>query len=353
MLAAAKRPLILAGGGIHAARARDELVALSDRLCVPVMAAWRRPTAFPNDHPNYLGMTGYGAPASVKTRLDEADALLVIGSRLNEIATFDYSIPRTGQRWAHVDLAPRSKAVAGLARATIAVSADADAFLRAAVKRSRTYKPPESRRTALAADRALYLDSSALTEEPPWSGPGVSPAHVTNVLQRVLPGNSIVTTDAGNFGLWFARGFRFSRDQHFLGPTSGAMGYGLPAAVAASLVAPDRPVVTLVGDGGLAMTMSELETALRTGARPVVVAFDNRRYGTIAMHQDKAGLPQTATELGQWDFAVVAGAAGSRGFRITADGSFEPALRTALASDRPALLHLALDPSWVTPDRHG
>lgn len=353
LLAVAVRPLILAGGGIHAARARDDLVALSERLAVPVMAAWRRPTAFPNDHPHYLGMTGYGAPASVRERLDAADALLVIGSRLNEIASFDYRIPRARQRWAHVDLAPRSAAVAGLRRATIAVPADAGAFLRAALERSRTYKPPRSRAAQTAADRAAYLAASSLAEEPDWTRPGVSPAHVTNALQRVAPVDAIFTTDAGNFGLWAARGLRFGQDQHFLAPTSGAMGYGLPAAIAASLVEPDRPVIALVGDGGLAMTMNELETAVRTGARPVVLAFDNRRYGTIAMHQRSEGLAETATGLGPMDFAAIARAMGAQGGRVTRDSEFEPALRDALAARKPALLQLEVDPSWVTPDRHG
>ncbi|MEO8626180.1 MAG: thiamine pyrophosphate-dependent enzyme, partial [Candidatus Limnocylindrales bacterium] len=353
LLAAAKRPAILAGGGVTAAGARADLVALSERLAVPVMAAWRRPTAFPNDHPNFVGMTGYGAPASVRARLDDADALLVIGSRLNEIASFDYQIPRPGQRWAHVDLAPRSAAVAGLRPANLAVTADAGAFLRSALERSRTYKAPKERLTAVAADRAAYLAASSLAEEGAWAGPGVSPVHVTNVLQRVAPADTIFTTDAGNFGLWLARGFRFGADHGFLGPTSGAMGYGLPAAIAASLVAPDRPVIALVGDGGLAMTMNELETSVRTGARPVVLAFDNRRYGTIAMHQRNEGLAETATGLGAMDFAAVARALGAQGRRVTRDSEFEPALRAALAAKTPALLHLEIDPSWVTPDRHG
>lgn len=352
LLATAKRPVILAGGGVTAAGARDDLVALSERLEVPVMAAWRRPTVFPNDHPHYVGMTGYGAPASVRPRLDEADVLLVIGSRLNEIATFDYWIPRPRQRWAHVDLTPRSAAVAGLRRANLAVTADAGAFLRAAINRSRTYKPPRGHAGALAVDRAAYLAASSLPEDPAWAGPGVSPAHVTNILAGVAPQNSIITTDAGNFGLWLARGFRFGPDQSFLGPTSGAMGYGLPAAIAASLVAPDRPVIALVGDGGLAMTMNELETAVRSGTQPVVLAFDNRRYGTIAMHQRNEGLAETATGLGPMDFAAIARAMGAQGGRVTRDSEFEPALRDALAAKKPALLHLEIDPSWVTPDRH-
>jgi acetolactate synthase-1/2/3 large subunit len=349
LLAAAKRPVIVAGGGVLAAGARDDLVALSERLQVPVVAAFRRPTAFPNDHPHYLGMTGYGSPDSVRARLDEADALLVIGSRLNEIATFDYRIPRPRQKWAHVDLAPRAEPVSGLRRASIPVAADAAAFLRAALRQSRGHKPPRGRKQELAADRAAYLAAATLPEAPDWRGPGLDPAHVINVLQRVAPSNSIITSDAGNFALWLNRGFRFEPQQAFLGPTSGAMGYGLPAAVAASLIAPDRTVFALCGDGGLAMTMNELETSVRSGATPVVLVFDNGRYGTIAMHQRNEGYAETATELGQIDFAAVARACGAQGGRVTRNEEFEPALRDALASRRTALLHLEIDPGWVKP----
>lgn len=349
LLAAAKRPVILAGGGVLTAGARDDLVALSERLQVGVIGAFRRPTAFPNDHPHYLGMTGYGAPDSVRARLDEADALLVIGSRLNEIATFDYQIPRPRQKWAHVDLAPRVRSVAGLRRANIPLEADAAAFLRAALRQSRDYRPPTDRMKAIAADRATYLAASALPEAKDWRGPGVDPAQVINVLQRVAPKESIITSDAGNFALWLSRGFRYGSEQAFLGPTSGAMGYGLPAAVAASLVAPNRPVIAVCGDGGLAMTMNELETAVRSGATPVVLVFDNQRYGTIAMHQRNEGYSGTATELGRIDFAAVARACGAQGIRVTSNTEFEPALREALRARRTSLLHIEIDPRWVKP----
>jgi acetolactate synthase-1/2/3 large subunit len=349
LLAGAQRPVILAGGGVLAARARDDLVALSERLHVPVIAAFRRPTAFPNDHPHYLGMTGYGSPESVRSRLDEADALLVIGTRLNEIATFDYRVPRPRQKWAHVDLEPRTTAVAGLRPATIALRADAGAFLRAALRQSAGYKPTKARRSGLAADRAAYLTASTLHEAKDWRGPGLDPAHVINVTQRLAPQNSIVASDAGNFALWLSRGFRYGRDQGFLGPTSGAMGYGLPAAIAASLVAPDRTVIAACGDGGLAMTMNELETSVRAGAKPIVLVFDNQRYGTIAMHQRNEGYRETATELGFIDFGAVARACGAEGVRVTRNEEFEPALRDALNSGKTALIHIDIDPAWVKP----
>jgi len=350
LLSGAQRPAIVAGGGVVAAQARDRLVSLSERLEVPVFAAWRRPTAFPNDHPHYLGTTGYGAAATVLPRLLEADALLVIGSRLNEVSTFDYQLPGEATRWAHVDLEPRTPR-GGLRAPDIALESDAGAFLDAALELDSPPPPPRERIDQLAQDRAAYLSAVAPDHDTTWRGPGVRPAHVIEVLQRVLPANALLTTDAGNFGLWLARGFTFGREAAFLGPTSGAMGYGLPAAIAASLVDRDRIVVALCGDGGLAMTMNELETAVRVGARPVILVFDNRRYGTIAMYQQAEGREPIASELGPIDFAAVARACGAQGGRVTRDAEFEPALRDALAAGRPALLQLELDPRWVSPDK--
>jgi acetolactate synthase-1/2/3 large subunit len=129
------------------------------------------------------------------------------------------------------------------------------------------------------------------------------------------------------------------------------MGYGLPAAIAAALVHRDRPVVALVGDGGLGMTMAELETAVRERVRLVVLAFDNERYGTIRMWQERRGSGQgVATELGPIDFAAIARACGARGARVERDAEFEPALRQALAADRPTVIQLALDRAWVSVD---
>jgi acetolactate synthase-1/2/3 large subunit len=352
LLTTAQRPAILAGGGVVAAGAQDDLVRFSELAEVPVVAAWRRPTAFPNDHPHYLGVTGYGAASTVRPRLEKSDALLVLGSRLNEVASFDYRIPATRTRWAHVDLEPRSEARAGLKPATFALPADAGAFLRVAIGELRGYKAPTDRTAAIATDRAAYLAASSFTSDRERRGQGVDPAHVITTLQRVLAEDALLTTDAGNFGMWLARGFRFGRHNGFLGNTSGAMGYGLPAAIAASLCEPTRQVVALCGDGGFAMTMNELETAVRSGAKPVVLVFDNRRYGTIAMHQANEGRGNVATDLGAVDFAAVARAMGAQGGRVGRDVEFEPALRDALAAGRPAVIHLETDPRWVTPDRY-
>ncbi len=352
LLASAKRPVILAGAGVLRARTSSDLTRFAELLHVPVIAAWRRGDVISNDHPLFLGTAGYGSPTFVRERLERADALLVIGSRLNEITTFGYRIPTDGVRWAHVDLAPREPG-AGLRAPDIAVRSDARAFLRAANQRLRgavlDAALVEERRAANEADRAAWEEASVV-DRGDWSGPGVHPGRTIATLRRVLPDDGIVTIDAGNFGGWAARGFRFRRPGTFLGPTSGAMGYGLPAAVAAALVHRDRPVVALVGDGGLAMTMAELETAVRERARVVVIAFDNERYGTIRMHQDREDAEPIATDLGRIDFAGIARACGARGVRVESDEAFEPALRQALAADRPTVLDLVLDRRWISVD---
>jgi acetolactate synthase-1/2/3 large subunit len=350
LLAGADRPLMLVGGGVKAAAAGPALVRFAEATGVPVMCAWRRPDAFPNDHPLYLGVTGYGSAATVRPRLAQADALLVLGCRLNQVASFDYAVPAPTTRWAHVDLAPRT-AHARLPAPNLSLTADAAAFLQLALGLLGDQRGEPS--AQVVADRQAYLAASAVDDGHPWAGPGVAPGKVINTLQRVLPADAVLATDAGNFGLWLARGYRFTLPNTFLGPTSGAMGYGLPAAIAASLCRPERIVVGLCGDGGLAMTMNELETAVREGARPVVLVFDNRRYGTISMHQQRRGRPAVATELGPIDFAAVARACGALGLHVERDADFEPALRQALAAGRPALIHLELDQRWISPDTIG
>jgi len=356
-VATARRPVILAGGGVLRARTSTDLLKLAELLDVPVIAGWRRGDVISNDHPLYLGMAGYGAPRVVRERLEAADALLVIGSRLSEITSYGYAVPAAGQRWAQVDIEPLA-ARPGLEPPAFTVRVDARAFLRAAVTRLEAAvidaAGVDARRAVNAEDRAAWEAATAV-DEAAWDGPGVHPGHAIATLRRLLPDDAIVATDAGNFGLWLARHFRFRKPGTFLGPTSGAMGYGLPAAIAAALVHRDRAVVAVAGDGGFAMTMAELETAVREKARVVAIVFDNERYGTIRMHQDRRGGgdgagSSIATDLGPVDFTAIARAVGARGTRVETDAAFEPALRQALVADRPTVLQLVLDRRWVSPD---
>ena len=353
-LASAERPVIVAGAGVLRARCSNDLVRFAELLHVPVIASWRRGDVIPNDHPLYLGMTGFGSPSVVRERVESADALLVLGSRLNEPASFGYRVPAMGQRWMHVDLEPRSGPLGFASAPELAFRADARAFLRAANARLKESVllagPVQARDRNNAADRAAW-EEATVVDGGEWSGPGVHPGRIIADLHRLLPEDAIITTDAGAFAGWLARGYRFRRPGTFLGPTSGAMGYGFPAALAAALVHRERRVVALVGDGGMAMTMAEVETAVREGAHVVAIVFDNERYGMIRAHQDRNGSPTApGTDLGPVDFAAAARACGARGVRVESDAAFEGVLRTALAASGPTVIQVALDRRWVSVD---
>jgi acetolactate synthase-1/2/3 large subunit len=284
--------------------------------------------------------------------MEDADALLALGCRMGEMTTFGYAIPGPETRWAQVDAEPHGAALQN--RPEIVMAADVAAFLRmtqrvlanAALDAANL----DARRLRNAADREAFEAGSIVGQEP-WDGPGVHPGRVVATLARILPPEAIVTTDAGDFGTWAARGYRFRRPGTFLGSTSGSMGFGLPAAIGAVLARPGRLGVALAGDGGFAMTMAELETAVRERAHVIALVFDNGRYGTIWRHQRLRGGPVgLATRLGAVNFAAVAEACGALGISVGSDEEFEPALRRALEAGRPAVLHLALDARWTTPD---
>ena len=352
LLLDARRPLIVAGAGVLRARSTDALVRFAETLQVPVVASWRRGDVFPNDNPLYLGMTGLGSSASVRARMEEADAILALGCRMGEMTTYRYSVPGAETRWAQVDAEPR--AVALPHGPEIVMAADVAAFLRLAQRALANAALDaagfDARRLQNVTDREAF-DAGSVVGEEAWDGPGVHPGRVVATLARVLPAEAILTTDAGDFGTWAARGYRFRRPGTFLGTTSGAMGYGLPAAIGATLARPGRLGVALAGDGGFAMTMAELETAVRERAHVIAIVFDNGRYGMIWRHQTQRGAPGgLATRLGAVNFAAIAEACGALGLAVNSDEEFEPALRQAMESGRPALLHLALDPRWTTPD---
>src|SRR3990172_2576184 len=354
LLTGAERPVILAGGGVLRARTSNDLLRLAELIRVPVIAGWRRGDLIQNDHPLYLGMTGYGSPATVRERLENADAMLVIGGRLGGIASYGWAISAPGTRWAHVDLAPGRPSPA-LRSPDLTVEADARQSLRAAGTRLEARgvldaASTDARVARNTADRAAW-EAATVVDAHPWDGPGVHPGRIITALQAALPEDAILTTDAGNFAGWAARGFRFRRPGTFLGSTSGAMGYGLPAAIAAGLVHRDRPVVAMVGDGGLGMTLTEIETAVRNGLRTIVMVFDNEQFGMIRAHQDRRPEGSTAgTDLGPVDWAAVGRGFGAHGVRIDRDSAFGPALHQALAADRPTVLHLVMDRRWTNVD---
>lgn len=350
LLRSAERPLMLLGGGVLAARATEAYVDVAHSEQVPVVAAWRRPDVYPNDDPLFLGHGGLAAPRSLAQRLRDADVLLVVGSRLNEQTTLGYQIPGGDTKLIHVDVS--AEGMGGHVSAAVAIQSDAALFAAALLEVCKAEPPSaallDARQSRNAADRAAFEAQTNPTRGRARQG-FLDHQALAGTLRCTLPPNTIVTTDAGNFGGWPARYLRWRQAGTFLGPTSGAMGYAVPAAVAARLARPDQPAVALVGDGGFLMTGNEIETAVRERAPVVALVYDNREYGTIRMHQEREypGRP-VATALGSVDFAAIGRALGANGISVRDEQEFGPALETALREEKPSVLHLRVDPQQIS-----
>lgn len=345
----AERPIMLVGQGVLASKATEACVRVAEAECIPVMTGWRRPDAFPNSHELYLGWAGLRSPSGPIGRLRAADLILAIGTRLGEFPTLKYAIPGPDTRLVHVDVA--AEQLGGHAQADIGIVSDARRFAEALLANAKQRPPSPAQRKrrqlrakAAAADRGLWEQQTVPGKGKARKG-FVDQQSAAGTLRELLPDDVVVVTDAGNFAGWPARFLRWDRPGSFLGPSSGAMGYGVPAAVAAKLAAPDRPVVALVGDGGMLMTGQEFQTAVREEAPIVVIVYDNESYGTIKMHQqrDHPGR-ELGTTLGPVDFAGFARSLGGLAWSLTDASQFPETLASALSANRPALIHLKVDP---------
>ena len=341
LLAMARRPVAIAGGG--ARYARDELVAVAERFDLGVYVGFRRQDVFPNDHPRYLGHLALGTPEPVLAALEDADLVVAIGTRLGEVTTQTYAHPRPGIALVHVDVEPSSIGV--LAPTRLGLVADARAALAALLALP---VPAGAARDWSGARRAY--EAASEPPEAPAAG-ALHPAEVVAALQRALPPDTLVTSDAGNFAGFLHRYWRHAHPRTQLAPANGAMGYGVPAAVAAKLAAPERTVVAIVGDGGALMTGQELETAVRHGARILVVVFQNGLYGTIAMHQALEFGRTAAVEIAPLDLATWATGLGARGFTVESRGELAALIAAAAGSQGPALLDIRTDPDAISPGR--
>lgn len=345
----AERPIMLVGGGIVAAGATDALVRFARAEHIPVVTAWRRPDAFPNDNALYLGWAGLRSPSNVLERLAGADLIIAIGTRLGEFTTYRYKIPARGTRFIHVDI--QAEGLGAHRVADLVCQADARLFLDAVGELATANPLPAAsargRQERNASDRTAWEAQTTPTRGVARSG-FVDQQAVVAHLRKQLPRDAITVTDGGNFAGWPARFLRWNQPGSFLGPTSGAMGYGIPAALGAKLARPSAPVITFVGDGGFLMTGVELETAVREDLPIVSLVYDNSQYGTIRMHQ-RHDYPDTpvGTKLGEVDFASFATSLGALGISVRDDAEFPAAFAEALASARPSVLHLKVDPEQL------
>ena len=343
-LASASTPMVLAGGSGWSADGVAALKALAEAMALPVAVTFRRQQLFDHDHPNYAGDCGIGVNPALKQRIGDADLVLVLGSRFSEIPSQGYTLletPRAGHKLIHVHPSEGNR----FSFADQVIRCHPETVVEALLASD----------SADSADRATYLGEVRADFES-WSGqapviPGaLQMGQVVQQLRAALPDNAIITNGAGNYATWIHRYYRFRGPSTQLAPTSGSMGYGLPAAVAAKLRYPDRPVVCMAGDGCFQMTGQEFGTAAQYGARVIVIVVDNGMYGTIRMHQERRFPTRTvATDIVNPDFAALARAYGALGLTVTGTDAFAGALEAALAADTPALLHLLLDPEAITP----
>jgi acetolactate synthase I/II/III large subunit len=338
-LAAARRMVVIAGGGAQSAR--EALISFAEAWGAGVYAAFRRQDVFPNEHPNYLGHLTLGTPQETLKALERADLVLVAGCRLSEVTTQSYSLPRGDQVVIQIDLDPNE--VGATVPAEIGMVSDAGAALAALAG----HAPSSSRARDWTESHGAYLESSTI---PPDRGKeGIDPARVVVAMRETLPEDALLTNDAGNFSIFIHRYWRYNHPATQLASTNGAMGYGVPAAVAAKLVAPDRTVVACCGDGGFLMTGQEVETAVRYGAAITVVVFRNRLHGTIAMHQKRALGRTAGVEIGEVDLAGYARSLGAEGHTVRDPDELAPALEAALASEAVTLLDVVTDPDIISP----
>ena len=339
LLAMARRPVVIAGGGTRFAR--DELVAVAERFDLGVYVGFRRQDLFPNDNPRYLGHLALGTPERVLAALEDADLVVAIGTRLGEVTTQSYAYPRPGIPLVHVDVEPSSIGV--LAPIRLGLVADARAALAALLALP---APAGAARDWSGARRAY--EAASEPPEAPAAG-ALHPAEVIGALQRALPPDTLVASDAGNFAGFLHRYWRHTHARTQLAPANGAMGYGVPAAVAAKLAAPERTVVAIAGDGGALMTGQELETAVRHGAEILVVVFQNGLYGTIAMHQALEFGHTAAVEIAPLDLAAWATGLGARGLTLEDRGELGDVVAAAVRSQGATLLDVRTDPDAISP----
>lgn len=345
LLQSSARPLVIVGGGTWSADAGHALAAWAERNRLPIIPTFRRQDYIDNDSPSYVGYAGVGTTPALANRIRQADLIVAIGTRLGDTATGGYTLlepPVPRQTLVHIH--PDPAELGSVYQPHLAICAGAPETVAALADLDGPEEPPWQ--DWAAAARTEYEES--LRRRP---APGsVDFGEVVGWLDGRLPPEAILTNGAGNFSLWPQRYYRFKRYGTQLGSQSGAMGYAVPAAVAAKLHAPEAPVVAFCGDGDFLMTAQELATSVQYDAPIIVVVMNNGMLATIRMHQERTYPDRpSASDLLNPDFAAYARAFGGFGAIIERTEQFPEAFEQALASGVPAVLELRVDPEAMLP----
>ncbi|RUR32710.1 thiamine pyrophosphate-binding protein [Vreelandella nanhaiensis] len=344
LLTTAQRPLMLVGGSGWSDEACRNITRFAEANGVPVACSFRRQDIVDNNSEVYIGDFGTAGPPQLVSRIKEADVLLVVGARLGEMTTKTYTTvgsPAPQQRLIHIH--SDADEIGRVYSPELGLAIAPENFARAVADCQ--WVDPQRWREWLSSARKDYLDD---TKAPAYEGE-LDMAQALIDVQEVLPTDFIVTLDAGNHTGWGQRFLRYGRPGRQVGSTCGAMGYSVPAAVAASLLFPEKVVLSFVGDGGFMMSGQEIATAVQHGGKPIILLFNNGSYGTIRMHQEREHPERVVgTDLVNPDFTGMARSLGLHAETVTQTEDFKPALERAIAANRPALIELKTDPELIS-----
>ncbi len=346
LLEKAERPLLVVGGTGWTDEGCAALADFARRNALPVVASFRRQDLIDNRHDNYCGHLGLGVDPSLAERVRTADLIVSIGSRLGENTTNGYTLltsPVTKQTLVHVY--PDPGELGRVYQPALAIACNLTEF--ALSLKELEIAGADARHDWLVTARAAYVKFSTPA---PTGAPGVDMSKVVGWLSEHLDDDAAIANGAGNYTVWVHRYFRYKAPRTELAPTSGAMGYGFPAAIAGKLRAPNRQVVAFAGDGCFLMYPQEIGTALQYGANLVVLVVNNGIYGTIRMHQERRFPGRVvATDIVNPDFVAMAESFGAQAERVTSADDFPDAFKRASAAGRPALIELIVDKAQLTP----
>jgi acetolactate synthase-1/2/3 large subunit len=346
MLWAAERPVVLIGGSRWSQTACDALMRFAERFALPVATTFRRGHLFDALHPCYAGDLGIGPNPKLLARIKAADLVLLIGGRLGEMPSQSYTlfdIPTPQVKFVHVHPGPEE--LGRVYHPTLAINAAPTAFCSAA----EGLQPPNEIvwRAGTETAHADYLAWTGTATKVPGA---VNLGEIMTWLRDELGPDAIITNGAGNYSGWIHRFYRFLKFGAHIAPTSGSMGYGVPAAVGLKALYRNRPVICVAGDGDFLMTGQEFATAVQYDLPIIVIVADNGMYGTICMHQEREYPGRiTATELRNPDFVGYATAFGGYGAVVEKTADFPAAYAGALQSGKPSIVHLKVDPQAITP----
>lgn len=345
MLSKAERPLIIMGGGMWSEQGLKDIASFSSASHIPVVTSFRRQDVFDHNHGNYIGELGTSSNPELLKLVKKADVILAINTRLNEIATQGYTLLESSQTL--IQIYPQAEEFGKSYLPDLAIAAEPNAYTAALAGSIRL----DGRAWAGWRDegRSLYNEWTDLStiENKNWKGANLTEIYA--YLQSHLPDDATVTTDAGNFSGWAQRYLRYGRPGRLLAPVSGAMGYAVPAAVAASIENKDRLALGICGDGGFMMTSQEIATAMHHKAKPIFMVCNNGIYGTIRMHQDMTYPGRvSATGLTNPDFVKLGESYGTFAKSVSDAKDFPSVWEEAIAQDRPSLIEIQMDSSQIT-----